>query len=93
MGIYLNGTTAYTLYKNETIEPYFVDKSKILEEFFPMVVSGNKHICITRPRRFGKTIMANMIAAFFSKNNDAADIFEGLYVSKTEEYRNHLNQC
>ena len=92
MGVYLNGTTAYTLYKNEKIEPYFVDKTMLLEEIFPMVASGNKHICITRPRRFGKTIMANMVASFFSKVNDASDIFDVLAVSKAKEYRRYLNK-
>lgn len=67
MGIYLNGTGAYRLYKGEAIKPYFVDKSQMLEELFPMVDSGNSHICITRPRRFGKTVMANMVASFFEK--------------------------
>lgn len=65
MGVYLNSKAAYTLYKNETEQPYFVDKSQMLEELFPLVRTGNNHICITRPRRFGKTVMANMIAAFF----------------------------
>lgn len=51
MGIYLNGTTAYSLYKSEVESPYFVDKSQMLEELFPLV-RGNQHICITRPRRF-----------------------------------------
>lgn len=61
MGTYLNSKTAYTLYKNETEKPYFVDKSRMLEELFPLVRAGSSHICITRPRRFGKTVMANMI--------------------------------
>ena len=65
MGVYLDSKTAYTLYKSETEKPYFVDKTKMLEELFPLVQTGNNHICITRPRRFGKTVMANMIAAFF----------------------------
>lgn len=34
MGVYSNGTTAYTLYKNERVEPYFVDKTNLLEDFF-----------------------------------------------------------
>ena len=76
MGIYLNSKTAYTLYKSETEKPYFVDKSRMLKELFPMVETGNNHICITRPRRFGKTVAANMIAAFFSKACNAADIFD-----------------
>ena len=65
MGVFLNSKTAYTLYKNETEKPFFVDKSRMLEELFPLVREGNNHICITRPRRFGKTVTANMIAPFF----------------------------
>lgn len=92
MGIYLNSETAYTLYKNETEKPYFVDKSQMLEELFPLVKEGTSYICITRPRRFGKTVMANMIAAFFSKAYDSADIFDSLEISKNKEYAMHRNQ-
>ena len=43
---------------------YFVDKSEILEELIPALQQEQRFFCITRPRRFGKTVMANMIAAF-----------------------------
>lgn len=92
MGIYLNSRSAYTLYKSETEKPYFVDKSKMLEELFPLVQTGNNHICITRPRRFGKTVMANMIASFFSKACDAQDIFQPLQIAQAEEYDKYRNQ-
>lgn len=92
MGVYLNSTNAYTLYKGETTKPYFVDKSQMLEELFPLVSSGNSHICITRPRRFGKTVMANMIASFFAKSCDAGDIFQPLAVAKHLEYEIYRNQ-
>lgn len=92
MGIYLNSETAYTLYKNETVKPYFVDKSLMLAELFPLVKEGSNYICITRPRRFGKTVMANMIAAFFSKAHDSADIFDTLRISKEKEYKTYRNQ-
>ena len=80
MGIYINSKTAYTLYKSETVKPYFVDKSMILKELFPLVEEGNNYLCITRPRRFGKTVMANMIASFFSKGRNAEDVFEDLQI-------------
>ena len=92
MGIYLNSRTAYTLYKSETEKPYFVDKSRMLEELFPLVKTGNNHICITRPRRFGKTVMANMIASFFSKAYDAQDIFQGLQIANIVDYEKYRNQ-
>lgn len=92
MGIYLNSKAAYTLYKSETEKPYFVDKSKILEELFPFVQTGNNHICITRPRRFGKTVMANMIASFFSRAFDSKDIFHGLKIAQSINYEKYINQ-
>lgn len=92
MGIYLNSTVAYTLYKNETVKPYFVDKTQILEELFPLVREGNNYICLTRPRRFGKTVMANMIAAFFSGACDAENVFESLHIAQADDYRKYLNQ-
>lgn len=72
MGTYLNSITPYTLYKSECLSAYFVDKTLMLRELFPYVSAGNRHICITRPCRFGKTIMANMINSFFQKIPDEA---------------------
>ena len=92
MGIYLNSTSAYSLYKRETEKPYFVDKSLFLSELMDTVQSGNPYICITRPRRFGKTVMANMIAAFFSDAYESGDIFDDLKVSKELMYHQYKNQ-
>lgn len=92
MGIYLNSISPYSLYKSEYIRPYFVDKSKLLRELIPLAEQGNAHICITRPRRFGKTVMANMIGAFFSKGADSSDIFDMLQIAGDKDYRKHLNQ-
>ena len=94
MGRYLNSSTPYALYQGEANQPYFVDKSLLLTELFPVLDAGNQHICITRPRRFGKTIMANMIAAFLSKKVDSDSIFGKLKIadnSKYKEYRNKYN--
>ena len=92
MGIYVNNKTAYTLYKSETVKPYFIDKTRMLKELFPLVEEGNNYLCITRPRRFGKTVMANMIASFFSKGRDAEDIFENLQIHQEKKYRKHKNK-
>lgn len=92
MGTYLNSITAYTLYKSESLSPYFVDKTLMLRELFPYVSAGNRHICITRPRRFGKTIMANMISSFFQKASDSSDVFDSLAISQVDDYRRYKNQ-
>ena len=92
MGVYLNSTSPFYLYKSETEKTYFIDKSLLLEQLFPLVKTGNSHICITRPRRFGKTIMANMIGAFFGKGCSADTIFSGSKITQNAEYATHINQ-
>lgn len=92
MGFYLNSRTAYSLYQNESGQPFFVDKTEMLKELFPFVKAGNKHICLTRPRRFGKTIMANMIASFFTKACDTKSLFDHLAIAGTEEYEIYRNR-
>ena len=92
MGTYLNSITPYTLYKSESLSPYFVDKTLMLSELFPYVSAGNRHICITRPRRFGKTIMANMISSFFQKASDSSEVFDSLTISQVDDYRRYKNQ-
>lgn len=92
MGIYLNSATAFSLYSSEVENLYFVDKTMLLKELFPMVKSGNKHICITRPRRFGKTVMANMVGAFFNKACDSGELFDHLEIAGQDGYQENLNQ-
>lgn len=91
MGVYLNSSKAAILYDSVRKNPYFVDKSRLLEDLFPLVDIGNQYICITRPRRFGKTVMANMVGSFFGKGDTSA-LFADLTVAGNENYEKHLNQ-
>ena len=92
MGIYLDSKTGYTLYKNETEKLYFVDKSLLLAELFPLVKEGSSYVCITRPRRFGKKVMANMLTAFFSRACDSKELFQSLKISTQKGYEGYQNQ-
>ena len=106
MGIYLNAPTAYGLFREDFSLTYYVDKSEIIKDLIPILELRNdlpkrgngtsgkspKYVCITRPRRFGKSVMANMIAAFFGKGIDSSEIFDHLKVSQYPWYREHLNQ-
>lgn len=69
MGMFLNSKSPYESYKRIRQNPYFVDKSLLLAELMPSFGSADCYCCITRPRPFGKTIMANMIAAFLGKTD------------------------
>jgi hypothetical protein len=92
MGIYLDCKIAYDAYKTMVKSPYFVDKTLMLSEIGSMIDTSERYICITRPRRFGKTVMANMIASFFSKGCDAHDIFDPLAIAKNDAYTQYRNQ-
>lgn len=89
MGIFLNSKAPYEAYKKMTQNPYFVDKSLLLTELIPSFGSVNCYCCITRPRRFGKTVMANMIGAFFGKTDKSDCIFQHLAVSEHNTSRTH----
>lgn len=91
MGAFLNSGIPYESYKEVLLDKYFVDKSMLLDELMPAIGRKNKYFCITRPRRFGKTVMANMVGAFFEKIEEES-LFEGLAISKSENYTMHLNK-
>lgn len=78
MGMFLNSRVPYEGYREVLRDPYFVDKTLILKELVPYFGKRNRYCCITRPRRFGKTVMANMVGAFFGKTDEGDRIFEDL---------------
>ena len=92
MSMFLNCFTVYDRYRAVLNSPYFVDKTLLLEELIPLLCQEHRFVCITRPRRFGKTVMANMIGAFFQKGADSCDIFDNLLIAGKEDYKNHLNR-
>ena len=92
MGYYLNNDACYESYKYITQMEYFVDKSEIIEELIPVINTENRFICITRPRRFGKTAAANLIASFFSKGCDSEELFKQLNIGKHPEFSKYINK-
>ncbi|MDO4298526.1 MAG: AAA family ATPase [Lachnospiraceae bacterium] len=74
-------------YKEIYNSPYFVEKTLILNEIIPRIGTPEMYICITRPRRFGKSVMANMIASFFSKGCNAKKTFDILKIAKGEQIK------
>ena len=64
---FLNSKTGYALFSYEALKDAYIDKSLLIHEIYRYVHKTNKYICITRPRRFGKSVAANMIAAFLIK--------------------------
>lgn len=50
------------------------------------------YICNSRPRRFGKSITANMLAAYYSRGCDSEKMFSELEAGKLPDFKKHLNQ-
>jgi len=71
---------------------FFVDKSEIIEKLNKQINKIGKFLCITRPRRFGKTINAMMLETYYSKNANSKDLFDKLNISKCNSYEKHLNK-
>ena len=93
MGRYLNSTVPCETWKQIVGTRFFVDKTQMLAEVLNAVeVDGQKYLCITRPRRFGKSVMANMIGAFLGKVSDSSSVFNHLSLAENENYERHLNQ-
>lgn len=83
---YLNTNAQCRLYQKVTKNEIFVDKSLMIEKVSQAVGTGSPYICITQPRRFGKTVNANMLGAYYTKGYDSHPIFEGLAVAGTKQY-------
>lgn len=88
---YLNSDAPKINYQNIVNNKYFVDKSLFIEKISENIGTGTHYICITRPRRFGKTINANMLAAYYTKGYDSRVIFDNLKIADTEFYGKHQN--
>lgn len=92
MGMFLNSLVPYEQFQDIAKTRFFVDKSAMIGEIISGVtVDRQRYLCVTRPRRFGKSVMANMIGAFFGKAQDAADIFAGLEIMRCDGCHQHLN--
>lgn len=61
---YLNTKDSYTLFEETVNSQVYVDKSLLIKQVSKKIRTGDKFICITRPRRFGKTVNANMLATY-----------------------------
>ncbi len=90
MGSYLNpGNKGFRESLNSDI---YVDKSGLIEKTNAKVDTRQKFLCISRPRRFGKSMAADMLAAYYGCGEDTAELFDRLKVSQASSYREHLNR-
>lgn len=84
---FLNSGAGYALFHKEARKKTYTDKSLLVDEVYRYSQDINGYICVTRPRRFGKSTAANMIAAFFDERTaqESRKLFEGLELGKCRE--------
>ncbi len=92
MAVCLNTKSAYKDFQMLVNDYYFVDKSGIIATINTRIKTKNRYICITKPRRFGKTSVLNMLGAYYCKAFDSTELFDGLEISKTQTFQMHFNQ-
>lgn len=92
MGMFVNSIIPAADYAETVADLYFVDKSALIRELIPALGKKNRYFCFTRPRRFGKNVLANMTAAFFGKAQETGGLFDGQSISRDEAYREHMNR-
>ena len=90
MGIYLNPGNEN--FKETLSNPIYVDKTGMISIINHFIDIGNKYICISRPRRFGKTIAGNMLTAYYSKGCDSRELFKPYKISSDIGFKNYLNR-
>ena len=90
MGIFVNpDNSAFQVALNSEI---YIDKTGLLEYTNKVRNTLQGYICNSRPRRFGKSITANMLTAYYSKGCESEKMFSGLEISEYPDFRRHLNQ-
>ena len=90
MGILLNpGNIDFHRAINSKI---YVDKSELIKYTNSVINTEQRFICVSRPRRFGKSMAANMLTAYYSKGCDSRELFGEYKTSQADSFEKHLNK-
>ena len=90
MGVYLNpGAAMLRQGRNSQI---YVDKSGMIAHLNTLVNTERKYVCVSRPRRFGKTMAANMVSAFYDRTVDGSSEFAGLAIANDQSFETQRNR-
>lgn len=90
MGIYLNPDNEGFLQSIRS--EIYVDKTGLIAYTNKYLNTEQKYICVSRPRRFGKSMALKMLAAYYSLGCSSAHLFKGLKIEKDKTFQEYLNQ-
>lgn len=90
MGIYLN--PGDELFWQAVHSEIYVDKTGLLNYTNKVLRTSKKYLCVSRPRRFGKSMAANMVAAYYDRTVDAGSTFAGLAITQSADFETYRNK-
>jgi len=90
MGIYLNQDNLS--FRQSLNSEIYVDKSGIISLTNSCINTRDKYVCISRPRRFGKSMTAEMLCAYYSRGSESGELFAGLKIASDGSFAEHLNR-
>ncbi|EOS28448.1 hypothetical protein C804_03697 [Lachnospiraceae bacterium A4] len=90
MGIYLNpGNISFA---NTIRSEIYVDKTGLIACTNEYLNTRDHYLCVSRPRRFGKSLTLEMLAAYYSCGCDSRELFAGFKIAQHKDFEKHLNQ-
>ena len=90
MGIYLNPDNID--FQDAINSKIYVDKTELMKYTNDVIRTEDKYICVSRPRRFGKSMAANMLVAYYSRGCDSKEMFSGYKIATAPSFEKHLNK-
>ena len=90
MGLFVNPDCS--AFKAAVASEIYIDKTSLIKHTNQMLGTLQAFVCNSRPRRFGKSVTADMLTAYYSKGADASELFQGLAISQIPGFTKHLNK-
>lgn len=70
----------------------YVDKTGLIGQMNSRIDSSEGLVCVSRPRRFGKSYAAKMLCAYYDSSCDSRALFDGREISRMDGYEDHMNK-
>ena len=90
MGILLNPSNID--FQKAVNSEIYVDKTELIKHTNKVINTAQQYICVSRPRRFGKSMAANMLTAYYSKGCDSRELFSPYKISESDSFEKHINK-
>lgn len=90
MGTYINPGAG--MFKEALDSEIYIDKSMLISYTNSVVGTRQKYVCVSRPRRFGKSMAAEMLTAYYDRTADSIELFKPLNISETSDFSDYLNK-